>query len=457
MIAFDDIPENTNLELYLNKPNYYQKKIIPTYLNDNGDIPTTITDYAIQSNITRYNYVVSETEYEWKELNHKIDANLYLNDDSIIKNKKLNFDFRYYGSIFDNLTICSNGWVSFMPCLEKDGQFSSCSTLPYFFNNSIPHPLGPYGMIAPFFDDLDDNQGQESFDVYFWTNSTDSAIVEWDNVANGQTDENCPNCEKETFQVILTNSGLSTSNDGEIIFQYKEIHDIDNHGSTIGIESPDKNNGTEYLFNYAFNEDEYSLQNEFAIKFSPQCSQGVIPDECGICGGVGKAPWYKDLDGDGLGNIEDELLACDRPDNFVKFNSDIDDNCTCPDNNDSCYDCNGICGGSDIIDECGNCGGDGTECMGNKIIIIPEKYHIASHPNPFNPITEVSFAIPEMELASVRVFDIRGREMGTLANQIFQPGYYTVNWDASTYASGVYFINLMTSNTKLTQKVLLLK
>ena len=62
-----------------------------------------------------------------------------------------------------------------------------------------------------------------------------------------------------------------------------------------------------------------------------------------------------------------------------------------------------------------------------------------------------------MELASVRVFDIRGREMGTLANQIFQPGYYTVNWDASTYASGVYIINLMTSNTKLTQKVLLLK
>ena len=141
----------------------------------------------------------------------------------------------------------------------------------------------------------------------------------------------------------------------------------------------------------------------------------------------------------------------------MKFNSDIDDNCTCPDNNDSCYDCNGICGGSDIIDECGNCGGDGTECMGNKIIIIPEKYHISSHPNPFNPITEVSFAIPEMELASVRVFDIRGREMGTLVNQIFQSGYYTVNWDASTYASGIYFINLMTSNTKLTQKVLLLK
>jgi hypothetical protein len=72
-------------------------------------------------------------------------------------------------------------------------------------------------------------------------------------------------------------------------------------------------------------------------------------------------------------------------------------------------------------------------------------------------VVEVSFAIPEMELASVRVFDIRGREMATLAAQNFQPGYYSVNWDASTYSSGVYFITLMSSDAKLTQKVLLLK
>ena len=63
-------------------------------------------------------------------------------------------------------------------------------------------------------DDLDDNQGLEKFDVYFWTNSIDSAIVEWDNVANGQTDENCVinevnSCKKESFQLIITNASIN--------------------------------------------------------------------------------------------------------------------------------------------------------------------------------------------------------------------------------------------------------
>ena len=121
----------------------------------------------------------------------------------------LKIDFKYYGSTFNTLTICSNGWVSFIPCLEYVGESSSCSVLPYFFSNSIPHPLGPYGMIAPFFDDLDDNNGSELFNVYFWTNSIDSVIVEWYNVANGQTDENCPiSCDKETFQIILDNQNI---------------------------------------------------------------------------------------------------------------------------------------------------------------------------------------------------------------------------------------------------------
>ena len=42
---------------------------------------------------------------------------------------------------------------------------------------------------------------------------------------------------------------------GKIIFQYKEIYDIDlieDHGATVGVEAPDKNSGTQYLFNYSY-------------------------------------------------------------------------------------------------------------------------------------------------------------------------------------------------------------
>jgi len=72
-------------------------------------------------------------------------------------------------------------------------------------------------------------------------------------------------------------------------------------------------------------------------------------------------------------------------------------------------------------------------------------------------VVRVSFAVPEFEMISLDIVNIRGQKIASLTNKNYQPGYYTVNWDASTYASGVYFINLMTSNTKLTQKVLLLK
>ena len=179
----------------------------------------------------------------------------------------MGFNFKYYGESFNKLTVCSNGWASFLPCLNVGNDSYNCNTMPYFYNNSIPHPLGPYGMLAPFFDDLDDNNGVEPFDVYFWTNSSDSVIVQWDNIANGQLDDICiqddlDSCPRHTFQLILVGSDESN---GEIIFQYKDvsnwkdIHEdpselwhVDDHGSTIGIESPDKNTGVEYLFNYTY-------------------------------------------------------------------------------------------------------------------------------------------------------------------------------------------------------------
>ena len=70
--------------------------------------------------------------YNWVEINQK-GTNLNLNDDSIIYDLEMGFDFRYYGEIFSSLTICSNGWVSFLPCLDKDGDYSSCNPIPHFF------------------------------------------------------------------------------------------------------------------------------------------------------------------------------------------------------------------------------------------------------------------------------------------------------------------------------------
>jgi len=435
VIDFENVANSSNIDLYLNKAQYYQKKIELYYESDDGEDAPSF-DYQLESPDSSYLYtfVSSESDYNWIEIN-ETGTNLNLTDDSIIPNVDLGFEFYYYGEPYTKLTVCSNGWVSFEPCLKAEGASNACNPLPYFYNNSIGHTIGPYAMIAPFFDDLDDNGGSEPFNVYFWTNNRDSVIIEWYEVAQRETDQFCDTyCEKETFQLILDNSSAAGSENGNIIFQYKEIHDIDtfeDHGATVGVEAPDKNSGTQYLFNYSYHENADTLKNGLAIRFSDSCGWEIPVNWC-----------------DCTGKVED---------------------------------CAGECGGSAVVDECGVCGGDGSACIagctdpsasnynpdaimddGSCLLainesVIPQSFSLNTYPNPFNPIISVSFTIPEMGLVSVNVFDIRGRELAVLLNQNYRPGYYSVNWNASAYSSGVYFISLKTNDTTIAQKVLLLK
>ena len=89
---------------------------------------------------------------------------------------------------------------------------------------------------------------------------------------------------------------------------------------------------------------------------------------------------------------------------------------------------------------------------------VPEKFLIhPAYPNPFNPITTISFEIPMESQVTIGIFDISGRSIAVLSNEIFQPGYHSVNWEAAGYASGIYFVKLVTPEYTETQKVMLLK
>ena len=96
-----------------------------------------------------------------------------LEDDTIIDNVPIGFDFNYFGNTYSSLTVCSNGWTSFEPC-----------QLDYFWNFSIPNHMGPSGMLAPFMDDLDDNNGTEPFNVYSYNDGNGRFIIQWDDVSN---------------------------------------------------------------------------------------------------------------------------------------------------------------------------------------------------------------------------------------------------------------------------------
>jgi hypothetical protein len=80
-----------------------------------------------------------------------------------------------------------------------------------------------------------------------------------------------------------------------------------------------------------------------------------------------------------------------------------------------------------------------------------------NYPNPFNPVTTIQFALPGSSKVDVRVFDMLGRQVATLANGQYQAGWHQVRFDASTLASGVYFYQLKTPQASLIRSMLVLK
>jgi hypothetical protein len=94
---------------------------------------------------------------------------------------------------------------------------------------------------------------------------------------------------------------------------------------------------------------------------------------------------------------------------------------------------------------------------------LPNEFAMhAAYPNPFNPMTQIRYDIPAEGYLEISIFDLRGQKIETLVNEFIQPGEYTVSWDASHVASGVYFVHFTASGEGKTpisqiQKLMLVK
>ncbi len=89
---------------------------------------------------------------------------------------------------------------------------------------------------------------------------------------------------------------------------------------------------------------------------------------------------------------------------------------------------------------------------------IPDSYTLSqNYPNPFNPTTNISYSIPEQAFVELKVYNLVGVHVATLVRANKQPGNYTISWDASAFASGVYFYRLETSEFTSTKRMLLIK
>jgi len=80
-----------------------------------------------------------------------------------------------------------------------------------------------------------------------------------------------------------------------------------------------------------------------------------------------------------------------------------------------------------------------------------------NYPNPFNPLTTIRFEIPASQLVKISVFDILGREVKSLYNDIAPAGILTIDFSAEDLTSGVYFYQMSAGSFVKTQKMILLK
>jgi len=242
-----------------------------------------------------------------------------------------------------------------------------------------------------------------------------------------------------------------------------------------------------------------------------ECGGDAILDDCGVCGGNGYVDWecndgsstcWNIADGecDCDGNVLDECNVCGgnnstctgcMDDTACNYDVTATDSCSdddgdnipdcCTYTDDICETCSGETDGSGIVvdndadddtvcddmdvcegyDDTIDSDGDGTPDGCDLSIyegIIPDNYRIASiYPNPFNPVTSITYGLPENTEIQITVFDMSGTQIATLINSFQIAGYHTISWNASSYPSGVYLIRMDSGEFTQTQKVVLVK
>ena len=89
---------------------------------------------------------------------------------------------------------------------------------------------------------------------------------------------------------------------------------------------------------------------------------------------------------------------------------------------------------------------------------VPSNFSLHSpYPNPFNPSTNIEFSISNESHVEINIYDVNGNLIENLLNSNFTPGIKTIEWDASSFSSGIYIIKMMSGEFTKSQKLVLVK
>jgi photosystem II stability/assembly factor-like uncharacterized protein len=89
---------------------------------------------------------------------------------------------------------------------------------------------------------------------------------------------------------------------------------------------------------------------------------------------------------------------------------------------------------------------------------VPDNFNLSqNYPNPFNPTTNINFTVPKSGNVKMTVYDINGREISELVNQVMTPGSYKVDFVGSSLSSGIYYYTMTSGDFIETKKMMLVK
>jgi len=105
-----------------------------------------------------------------------------------------------------------------------------------------------------------------------------------------------------------------------------------------------------------------------------------------------------------------------------------------------------------------NLGGGTVGIQDQEIEEIPASFSLAQNfPNPFNPTTTIQYSLPQAGNISLKIFNLLGEEVKTMADEYQEAGNHSVHFNANSLASGIYFYRLQAGSFVETKKMILLK
>lgn len=91
-------------------------------------------------------------------------------------------------------------------------------------------------------------------------------------------------------------------------------------------------------------------------------------------------------------------------------------------------------------------------------LITPTEFQLyQNYPNPFNPNTRIRFSVAQQQLVQIKIYDVLGKELAVLVNDILPVGNHERTWNASAYASGIYYYRITAGSFTENRKMILLK